>query len=404
MAIERLEGGVTTPRGFLAAATRAQIKPSGMPDLALLVSERPAVWAGVFTSNRVRAYNVDRNRALLAGGGPLRAVVVTAGNANVATGAQGIADTDELASLVAARLGTVPEAVAVAQTGVIGRPMPMAGVREAIPGLVDGLSLDGGAAAAEAICTTDTRSKQSAVRCRLGEATVTLGAMAKGAGMIHPNLATLLAFATTDANVAAEPLQAALRVAADRTFNSLTVDGCESTSDTVLLLANGLSGGPRLETLDDPRLAVFTEALTALLEPLAQQIAADGEGATTLLCVQVTGAVDEAQARLAARAVASSALLKCAVAGRDPNWGRIASAVGASGAEVDQTRLSISLNHVLLMHRGEPVGFDAAAVSESMGGGTVSILVDLDLGSAEAHAYGCDLTAEYVRINADYTT
>lgn len=402
--MERLDGGVTSPQGFLATGVRAGIKPSGLPDLALLASESPAVWAGVFTSNLVRAYNVDRNRRLLDEAGPLRAVVVTAGNANVATGAQGVADTEELARLAADALGTRPEAVAVAQTGVIGVPMPMEGVRAAMPGAVAALSLDGGAAAAAAICTTDTHPKQAAGRCRLGDVAVTIGAMAKGAGMIHPSMATLLCFVTSDAALAREPLQAALREAVDKTLNCLTIDGDQSTSDTCLLLANGLAGGEPIESTSDRRWAVFRDALCGVLDPLARQIARDGEGAETLLVVHVTGAVDEAQARLCARAVAASNLLKCAVAGRDPNWGRIASAAGASGATVDQRRLTISLNHVLLMHQGEPCRFDPEAVSRSMAEGEVQILVDLGLGPGEGQAYGCDLTAGYVRINADYTT
>jgi glutamate N-acetyltransferase/amino-acid N-acetyltransferase len=403
--MERIAGGhVTMARGFRAAGATAGIKASGRPDLALLVSDPPAVAAGVFTTNQVRAYNVDRSRALLAAGGLLRAVLVNSGNANVATGAHGRADTEQLAAVAGAQLGCGPELVAVAQTGVIGVPLPMERLRAGIPVVASRLSADGGPAAAEAICTTDTHVKQGAVRLTLDGETVTIGAMAKGAGMIHPNMATLLCFVATDAAIERAPLHNALVTAVDRTLNNVTIDGDQSTSDTTLLLANGLAGHRPIRDLDDARLRTFTEALTELLAPLAAAIARDGEGATKLLTVRVTGARTGYDARQAAKAVASSNLVKCAVAGGDPNWGRIACAVGYSAAEVDQARLTVTLNQVLLMFAGEPVSFDADAVSASMALGEVVVHVDLGLGDGQAVAYGCDLTGEYVRFNAEYTT
>lgn len=403
--MERIEDGhVTTPRGFRAAGITAGIKPSGLPDLAVIASDLPATWAGVFTTNRVRAYNVDRNRALLAAGGPLWAVAVTAGNANVATGRQGRADTVAIAAGVAAELGVSPDEVAVAQTGVIGRPMPMDRVTPALPRAVAALSDAGGREAAQAICTTDTHPKHCAVQVRLGDTAVRIGAIAKGAGMIHPNMATLLCFVTTDAAVAQPALQSALQAAVSRTLNCVSIDGDQSTSDTTLLLANGATGCARIETPQDPRYGLFVEALEAVLDPLAAAIARDGEGATTLVRVNVTGASSDADAALAARAVAASNLLKCAIHGRDPNWGRIACAVGYSGAAVDQERLSVTLCGTTLLRNGEPVPFDAAEVSERMRAAEVLIECDLGLGDGCGRAYGCDLTANYVAINAEYTT
>ncbi len=399
-----IDGGhVTTTPGFRAAGIRAGLKASGNPGLAVLVSDCPATAAGVFTTNRVRAYNVDRNRGLLAAGEPLRAVVVTAGNANVATGAQGRADTDEIAALAAAELGCSPDEVAVAQTGVIGVKLPMDCLRAGIPTACRTADQDGGAAAAAAICTTDTHPKHGAVRFELDGRTVTLGAMAKGAGMIHPNLATMLCFVTTDAAIAPGPLQEALTSAVAATLNAVSIDGDQSTSDTALVLANGLAGNPRVVTRESAGWRAFESALVAALEPLAKAIASDGEGATKGLEVTVTGAASDADARLAARAVAASNLVKCAVHGNDPNWGRIACAVGYSGAEVDQDRLSIALNGIVLMAAGEPVEFAAETASQSLAA-RADIVIDLGLGDGRGRAFGCDLTEAYVRFNAEYTT
>lgn len=404
--MKRLVGGqVTTPLGFSAAGTRAGIKPSGRPDLALVVSARPAAAAGVFTTNQVRAYNVDRNRRLLAAGRPLRAVVITSGNANVATGAQGRADTDAIAAGIAAALGVAADAVAVAQTGVIGVPLPMDRIQPALAPAVAALTDDGGLQAAEAICTTDTKLKHNGVQVDLNGVTIRLGVIAKGAGMIHPNMATLLCFVTTDCAITAAPLQAALQAAVDETLNTLTIDGDQSTSDTCLALANGAAGNPTIESIDDPRWADFAAALALLLDPLAAAIASDGEGASKLLVVNVSGAASDADARLAARAVAGSSLLKCAIYGNDPNWGRIACAAGYSGAQVDQSKLSVTLSGVSLMLAGEPVPFDGAALSATMKAAKeVDIELGLGLGNGRGRAYGCDLTEEYVRFNAEYTT
>jgi len=403
--MERLaEGHVTSPAGFAACGVKAGIKPSGKPDLTWIVSDRPATAAGVFTTNRVHAYNVARNRRLLAAGQPLRAVVVTSGNANVATGRQGEQDTDAIAAHAASLLGFSSNEVAVAQTGVIGVPLPMDRITGAMPSAKAALDPDGGLAASEAICTTDTHPKHAAVRVDLDGVTVTLGAIAKGAGMIHPNMATMLCFVTTDAAIAAAPLQQALTEAVAETLNAVTIDGDQSTSDTCLVLANGAAANPGIEAVDDPRWASFRDALEAVLEPMARMIARDGEGAEKLLVVEVTGAASADDARAVARAVAGSSLVKCAVHGNDPNWGRIACAAGYAGAALEQGKLGIRIGDTALMVAGEPVGFDAAAVSASMRAETVTIQVDLGLGSGTGRAFGCDLTEEYVRFNAEYTT
>ena len=398
------DGHVTTPEGFAACGVKAGIKPSGNPDLTLIVSDRPAVAAGVFTTNLVRAYNVDRNRALLKAARPLRAVAVTSGNANVATGQQGIRDTERIAAEVATAIGVAPDEVAVAQTGVIGVPLPMERIQAAIPEAAKALDAQGGMQAAAAICTTDTHPKHSAVRVSLGGSMVTFGAIAKGAGMIHPNMATMLCFVTCDAAIAAGPLQQALTNAVAATLNAVTIDGDQSTSDTCLVLANGAAGKAPIESAGDPRWPTFRDALAAVLEPLAAMIARDGEGAEKLLLVEVTGARTAEDARQVARSVAGSSLVKCAVHGNDPNWGRIACAAGYAGVAVDQAKLGIAIGETTLLQAGEPVAFDAAAVSAVMREATVSIRVSLGLGEATGRAYGCDLTEAYVQFNAEYTT
>ncbi|HAZ63397.1 MAG TPA: hypothetical protein DCZ72_07285 [Armatimonadetes bacterium] len=395
---------VTAPRGYRANAVVAGLKASGRPDLALLVSDRPATAAGVFTTNRVHAYNVERNRRLLAAGRPLRAVLVNAGNANVATGEQGRRDTETMAALAAAQLDCSADEVAVAQTGVIGVPLRMEGIREMMPALAGGLDIAGGERAAQAIMTTDTRLKQAARTLRIGRREVRVGVMAKGAGMIHPNMATLLCFVTTDAALSTGAAQELLAAAVDETLNLVTIDGDQSTSDTCLLLANGASDTPPIESSADPGYAPLLAAVQEVLEAMARAVAADGEGATRLVTVEVTGAHNVADARLAARAVAGSNLVKCAVHGRDPNWGRIAAAVGYSGAEFDPAALCVTLQDTLLLVRGEPQRFDPTAVSAALGADEVRVRVELGAGEARARAYGCDLSAEYVSINSDYTT
>jgi len=386
---------VTAARGFVAGAVAAGIKPSGKPDLALVVSEAPASIAGVFTTNRVKAAPVLLCQRRMANG-RARAVVVNSGNANACTGEAGLGVAERMAAAAARRLNVAPEEALVLSTGVIGVPLPVERVEAALPGLA--LSREGGDAAARAIMTTDTRPKTAAVELEVSGRIVRVGGMAKGSGMIHPQMATMLAVITTDAAVQSYDLQRHLSDAAAVSFNRIDVDGDMSTNDTVLLFANGASGA----SVPD---AIFTEALTAVCVSLARQIAADGEGATKLLEITVTGAVSEGDAERAARAITRSSLVKAAMYGNDPNWGRILAAAGASGAQVDPEKARLTLQGARLYADGLPLPFDAAAVSASLRGATeVFVRLDLGVGDARATAWGCDLSPDYVHINADYTT
>ncbi|WP_027717908.1 bifunctional glutamate N-acetyltransferase/amino-acid acetyltransferase ArgJ [Desulfovirgula thermocuniculi] len=399
---EKVAGGVTAPRGFLAAGVAAGIKYKGKRDVALIYSEAPALAAGVFTTNRVKAAPVLVTAARVAGG-RARAVVANSGNANACTGEQGIRDALLMARRAAELLHIPEEEVLVASTGVIGRPLPMDLVLEGIGACVRELSPQGGAAAAEAIMTTDTQPKEAAVSFVLEGKKVTIGGMAKGSGMIHPRMATMLCFLTTDAAISLPLLREALRFAVERSFNMISVDGDTSTNDMALILANGLAGNPPVE-VPGPAFSLFCRALTAVCVSLARAIAADGEGATRLLEVRVVRAPTEEDARLAARAVVSSNLVKAAVYGRDANWGRIICALGYSGASFDPQRVDIYLGDLPVARDGAALAFDEERTSALLAGPEVRILVDLKSGDGEATAWGCDLTEDYVRINAHYRT
>lgn len=379
---------VKLPRGFRAGAVRAGIKPSGKPDLALLASGLPAAWAYAATQNRAAAPSVHRGRRLYAAGYPLRAVVVNAGNANCATGERGYRDDERLAELAAFRLGLPPEAVLTASTGVIGVPLPVEQVEEAMPKLELGPFAD---PLAEAILTTDLVVK---VAEREVEGARIVG-VAKGSGMIHPNMATMLAFLVTDARVPQEALRARWQGIVDRTFNQVTVDGDTSTNDLAVVLANGAYGEVPLEP--------FFSALEEVARALARKIARDGEGATKLMTVRVQGAATEEEARRAARAVAASPLWKSALYGNDPNWGRILAALGNSGARFDPMRVEIRLQGIPL-YRGGALPFDREGASRAMQAEEVVVEAFLQEGPFQAEAWGCDLTEGYVKINALYTT
>jgi glutamate N-acetyltransferase/amino-acid N-acetyltransferase len=393
-------GGVTSARGFLAGAVAAGIKKTGAPDLSILYSDRPATAAGVFTQNKVRAAPVqlsaERVRRRTA-----RGIVVNAGNANACTADQGLADARDMAALAASKFGLSPEDFLVASTGVIGVTLPMDKVRSGIARI--DVSPAGGAAAAQAIMTTDTRPKERAVSTQIGPTTITVGGMCKGSGMIHPNMATLLAFITTDAAVEPAFLDSALRNAANVSFNMVSVDGDTSTNDSLFLLANGAAGTVPIRA-GTPEAVAFQAALDDVAVDLAKQIARDGEGATKLIEVVVDGAASLADARLAARSVTASSLFKAAVYGSDPNWGRILCALGYSGAEVDPLRADVSMGDVWLMRDGKIQTFDRAAAVAQMAGPDVVVRVHLHQGDASAHAWGCDLTEQYVEINGKYTT
>ena len=393
------ENAIISPKGYRAAGVSAGLKPQGR-DVALIVSDRTASAAGMFTTNRVQAPAVRINRERLQDG-QARAIMANSKNANACTGAQGHADALRMAQVVAAGLGLPPEHVLVNSTGVIGVPLPMDKIEAGIASALSELREDGWEDAAHAIMTTDTVPKMATGRLRLSGRDVVLSGVAKGAGMIAPNLATMLAFVATDASIAPDALQTCLAEAVARSFNCVTVDGDMSTSDTVLVLANGAWGGKPISGGD---LGAFQDGLTQICTSLARQIARDGEGATKLITIRVTGAPCETQARTVGLSVANSNLVKTAVFGRDPNWGRILCAVGYSGAPVDPDRITVVMAGIPIFRRGGGVPFEREEAIESLSAPEITIDVDLGSGDAEATIYTCDLTYDYVKINAEYTT
>ncbi|WP_003544641.1 bifunctional glutamate N-acetyltransferase/amino-acid acetyltransferase ArgJ [Desulfotomaculum nigrificans] len=400
--LARVTGGVTAAKGFKASGVAAGLKRNGQLDLALIVSEVPASVAGVYTTNLVKAAPLEltRQRVSL---GTARAVIVNAGNANACTGTRGIPDAQAMAAAAAKGLAIPEEQVLVASTGVIGVPLPVEKIVNAVSAAVAALSRENHTSAAQAIMTTDLVPKECAVQLEIQNSTVTIGGMAKGSGMIHPNMATMLGFITTDAAISSEVLQLALKQAVDDSFNMITVDGDTSTNDMVLVLANGQAGNPEIKP-DTEDYRRFCSGLTRVCTELAKMIARDGEGATKLIEVQVKGAPTRRDARLAARAVVGSNLFKAAVFGRDANWGRILCALGYSGAHFDPSQADIFIGHVQVAKDGGAVVFDEAKATEMLSQDPVQVLVDLKAGSHTATAWGCDLTYEYVRINGSYRT
>ena len=410
--VRALAGGVTAPRGFRAGTAACGIKaftagagaiPTGQrDDLAVIFSEHPCDAGGVFTQNRVKAAPIVIDQLHLRQN-RVRAIVVNSGNANACTGAQGFRDALQMSKLTADRLDLDPPQVLVASTGVIGRYLPMDAIKSGVAVACAGLSPEGGERAAEAIMTTDTVPKARAVEVEIGGTPVRVGGIAKGSGMIHPNLATLLTFVTSDAAVEPGLCAAVVRDIADRSFNQVTIDGDTSTNDTFLLLANGAAGNPPIAA-GSPEAGAWEAAVLEVARELARAIARDGEGATKLITVRVAGAASDADARLLARAVASSNLVKTAIHGGDPNWGRILCALGYSGADLAVDRLSVGVAGVKVFARGAGLEVDLDRVREGFGGHEIEITADMGLGAGTAEAWTCDLTAEYVRINADYTT
>jgi len=398
-------GTITTATGFLASGVSCGIKPAGQLDLALVASQRPCAAAGAFTTNRFPAAPVLYSRALLAKN-PARvwAVLINSGCANACTGEEGLADARETATLAAQALGCPPDGVLVLSTGVIGVRLPMEKLRAGIPLAAQALAPDGGAAAARAIMTTDTQPKACAVRTEIAGQPVTVAGMAKGAGMIHPNLATLLSVIATDASATPAVLQTILRRAVERSFNAITIDGDTSTNDTLLLLANGGSGHPPVSDPQAPEATALAEAVEAVAIRLAQSIVRDGEGASHFVTITVRGALHDADARRAAMAVARSSLVKTAIYGGDPNWGRVLCAVGYSGAEVDPARTSLWFGDLALVAGGKPLDYDESQAAEVLRQPEVTITVDLGLGAGQATVWTCDLTHKYVDINAHYRT
>ncbi len=398
-----ISGGITAPQGYRAAGVAAGLKASNLPDLALIVSDVDAIATGVFTTSQVRAACVDFCRDNLRNQDTARAILCNSGQANAATGTAGAIAVEEKAQWVAQSLGISPQSVLIASTGVIGQLIALEKVQTALPQLVKQLSETGSETASQAIMTTDLVPKSVALEMDVSGRVVRIGGIAKGSGMIHPDMATMLAFVTCDAAVSPHLWQKMVRRAADRSFNQVTVDGDTSTNDMLLALTNGQSRTPAITEMG-PEAEKLEAMLTEVCQQLAKKIARDGEGATCLIEVQVTGASDDRGARKIARTIAGSMLVKSAVFGRDPNWGRIAMAAGRAGVRFDADKLDIRLGNVVLLKQGHPQNFDQAIASNILKQDPVVIAVQVGNGTGAGDAWGCDLSYDYVKINAEYTT
>lgn len=397
-----IKGGVTAPAGFSAAGIEAGIKPH-KKDMALIVAERPAVVAGVFTVNSIKAAPVILCQRRIKKRRLAQAIIINSGNANACTGRKGLADAESMAATTAGLLNISPALALVCSTGTIGLPLPMEKIKCGIVRAVGGLKRNGGREAARAIMTTDKRSKQVAVRLRLGGKKVTIGAMAKGAGMIAPNMATLLAFITTDAAVDQAALQEALSCAVAMSFNRILVDGDQSTNDTILCLANGLAGNKTL-LKKQPEWNIFKSALTTLCQKLAYMIVEDGEGVTKVVRLIVKGAKSRAEAEKVARAIARSPLVKTSWFGADPNWGRIMCAIGYSGAAITPEKISIDYEGQVAVINGKSADLPLNVLKKIIARKEFTIGVNLHRGRASYSMLTCDCSLDYVRINADYMT
>ncbi|MCE3223221.1 MAG: argJ [Nitrospira sp.] len=399
--MNRIPGGVTAPRGFRAAGVYCGIKKKKQLDLALLVSDKPGPIAGVFTTNRVVAAPVILDRLHLEKGIG-RAILINSGNANACTGPEGMRVATDMALLAATALQTAPHTIFIGSTGVIGRPLPLIRIKQGFPALLARVSRRGGREAAQAIMTTDLKPKEVALRARLGGQVVTVGGMAKGSGMIHPNMATMLAYLTTDAAVTRRALQMALRQAVDQSFNCITVDGDTSTNDTVLCLANGMAGNETL-TPNSPDFTRFCAMVETVCRTLAMKICWDGEGVTKVVQVQVVGARTTQAAKKVAQTIATSNLVKTALFGGDANWGRVMAALGRAGVALDPARVSLRFEDVEMVKRGQGLGAAAERrLAKVFQRRDFTIRVDLGEGNGTAHMWTTDLSYEYVRINASY--
>jgi len=397
-----VQGGVAAAKGFLAGGLHCGVKKPGELDLAIIYSERPATIAGTFSRNYVKAAPVYQSKRVVEAG-IARAVVVNSGNANSVTGEQGMRDANKMAEATAEALGVAPDEVAVSSTGTIGVPMPMDTIVAGIKKLAPAIGRDGGDKAAKAIMTTDTFAKSIAVKVPLSKGEITIGGMTKGAGMICPDMATLLAFVTTDAKVESAFLSRALDAAVGTSFNSITVDGDCSTNDTVLLLANGAAdAAPISEFSGDYH--TFQSVLQYVCEKLAEMIVRDGEGATTLVRVHVLGAVQKQDAQRIAKKIANSPLVKTAIFGNDANWGRIIMAAGNAGVEINPDVIDIKMGDIVMLEAGSPRPFDEEEATRLLSQKEVDITLDLHLGPESATVLTCDLSYEYVKINAEYRT
>ena len=400
MNFREVENSVTAPQGFRAGGTACGIKSdAGVKDLAVLIADVPCVAAGTFTSSKTFAAPVKVCKTRLLSG-RAQAIIINSGNANCATGELGLQNAYHMTEFVAQRFGLSEELVLCSSTGIIGRQLPIEKIAAGVQAIE--VSARGGYTFSEAIMTTDTRPKRIALEFELEGRVVRLGAATKGVGMIYPNMATMLCYLTTDAALEQDWLQRELKAAVDDSFNMIAVDGDMSTNDTCILLANGLAGNTPLND-QHPDAEIFREALRRVTRYLAIEQVRDGEGAKKIQTVQVRGARDKADAVRAARSLTVSPIWKCALAGGDPNWGRISSTLGASGSEVDKDTYDIFVGDVQLMHAGMAADYDQDAAKAAMAGDEVTITIDLHLGSGEATAWGCDLTYGYIDENSLYT-
>ena len=405
--IQKIEGGVTAAKGFEAASAAAGIKYQGRDDMALIYSEAPCRTAGTFTTNVVKAAPVKWDQRVVAESPFTQAVIVNSGIANACTGAEGYGYCKETAEEASRVLGVPEDAVLVASTGVIGMQLPIERLKKGISLLKEtkGARLEHGTAAAKAIMTTDTVHKEIAVQVELGGKTVTIGGMCKGSGMIHPNMCTMLAFVTTDAAISREMLQRAVSADVKDTFNMISVDGDTSTNDTLLVLANGLAGNPEI-TEENEDYRAFAAALNQVNTYLAKKMAGDGEGATALFEVKVVGAESKEQAVALSKSVVSSSLVKAAIYGHDANWGRILCAMGYSGAQFGPEKVDLffesAAGRIQIIENGVAVDYSEEEATRILSEPEVTAIADVKMGTAAATAWGCDLTYDYVKINADY--
>ena len=404
--MKMIEGGVTAAQGFVAGGIHCGVrKNKSKPDLAMIYSEKPCAAAAVYTQNLVKGAPILVTRKNIADGAA-KAVICNSGNANTCN-ADGEEKAQAMCDLTAQALGIAPQDVVVASTGVIGQVLPIEPIQAGIPELVKALSADGSHAAATAIMTTDTIAKEAAAEVEIGGKTVKVGGISKGSGMIHPNMATMLCFVTTDCAISPAMLDKAIHQVTEKTFNMISVDGDTSTNDTFAILANGAAGNPEI-TAPGPDYDAFAQALEAVCRQLSKLMAGDGEGATKLLICRVDGAMDLAMARTVAKSVICSTLFKAAMFGADANWGRVLCAIGYSGAAVDVNKIDVSFRsakgQVDVCQNGAGIPFSEEEASQVLSEHEIEILVHLHLGEASAEAYGCDLTYDYVKINGDYRT
>jgi len=400
---KEISGGVTAPQGFLASGVTGGIKKSGKKDTALIYSQSPAKVASVFTTNQCAASCVHLNKENIKDG-LAQAIIVNSGNANACTGERGYQDSQEMIGFTAEKLGIEKEQVLVASTGIIGEFLEMDKVKAGIDKAVADLSQSGGQKAAEAIMTTDTYAKELAIEFELGDKTVKLGGIAKGSGMIEPNMATMLGFLTTDIAIDSSLLQEALVEAVNQSFNRITVDGDQSTNDMVTVLANGKAKNPTITNKDEDY-NTFLGALKYICTYLAHQIVRDGEGATKFIEVEIKGTQSLKKATKIAKQIANSQLVKTAMFGQDPNWGRIIMAIGASGVELDLSKVEIKINDLVLLEQGERViEHEAETKANLLNDEEIKIEVNLNLGEYSDKVWTCDLSYKYVEINAEYHT